>query len=97
MQPIHEPIDPRLARKIQELCFAGVTKVKDVKPLLRVYVQEICTRKLPDPLNKRFYPSSKCISNHVYKAIRQMRNEENKMVEVLDDLVSKCTYPVTCI
>ncbi|XP_053398843.1 uncharacterized protein LOC123558183 [Mercenaria mercenaria] len=60
-----EPIDPRLAQKIAEMCQSGVTNLDAMRTLLNSYVKDIC-RPLPHPSNKRFYPSDKCISNHMY-------------------------------
>ncbi|XP_045172229.2 uncharacterized protein LOC123534181 isoform X2 [Mercenaria mercenaria] len=74
-ETIQQPIDPRLAQKIKDLCQLGVSSVDAVRSLLNSYVQDIC-KPLPHPSNTRFYPSNKCISNHIYKAKIKEKKED---------------------
>lgn len=53
----------------------GVTSTKEMKRLLNIKVKEIfkkTDRPLPEPSNKRFYPRSPVILNHIAQTRRKL-------------------------
>jgi hypothetical protein len=92
-QIVPEPIDPRLARKIVELCNSGVNSLNEMRSILKGYVRNICS-PLPLPSNRRFYPTNKCISNHMFRAMKKERKEDQ---QIFEDLAHVCIILTTNI
>ena len=65
-----EPIDPRVARKIKDMCKAGVRDVGGMIMVLESYVKDIS-----NPANHRFHPSDKIISYNTYVANKEQPGE----------------------
>ena len=66
-----------LVPKIYTFVREGVTDTREIKPLLKIIVKtEIFKNEnLPEPTNKRFFPLTSTICNHV--VLMQKENYEN--------------------
>ena len=67
-------IDTELVSKIDSFVRAGVTDTKEMKRLLKVIVKTkiFKNENLPDPTNKRFFPRTSTIRNHISHAKRKL-------------------------
>ncbi|KAL5013792.1 hypothetical protein ScPMuIL_008062 [Solemya velum] len=63
-----QPLYGDIIRKIKELAEEGHRKVTSVKLLLAQYVREHLAPDIPET-NRRFYPTSKDIRNHIYHTV----------------------------
>jgi len=65
-----QPLHPDLISEIHNLVRSGVTSVPTVKSQLSRIVSDMFQKSSirPDHLNSAFYPSDKCIYNHIYDA-----------------------------
>ena len=71
-------IDDRLVQKISELLMEGITSVAEMERHLQYYVKmEIFVGgPVPDPSNRRFFPSRNDIYNFMYRASLEMRHSK---------------------
>jgi len=71
-------IEGRLVHKISELVKEGVTSVGEMERHLQYYVKKeiFVGRAVPDPANRRFFPSRNDIYNFMYRASLQMRHSK---------------------
>jgi hypothetical protein len=67
MKIIPEAIDKSLSNKIKSQVEDGIVEPDIVRTQLNQHVCEHC-QPPPNPTNKRFYPATKTIRNHVYMA-----------------------------
>ncbi|XP_069128919.1 uncharacterized protein [Argopecten irradians] len=87
-----QPLDGDIIRKIKELAEEGHRKVTSIKLLLAQYVQEHLAPGIPET-NRRFYPTSKDIRNHIYHTVvggSMESSEEDQMdvVKLVEELKS---------
>ena len=84
------PIDSRLLSKIQELVRNNVTRVGEVERHLTLYVKNevFAGKNIPPVTNRRFFPSRRDISTHVYLArqrlMRSKCDQTNLEAKVLE-------------
>ena len=63
-------VDLRLRKKIEELVGAGVRLIQEMRRHLNLYIKMelFDDGELPQPTNRRFYPTNKDIRGFIYKA-----------------------------
>ncbi|XP_028415032.1 uncharacterized protein LOC114538114 [Dendronephthya gigantea] len=71
-----QPIDERLVKKIQELVSNGVNRVSEMQHHLQYYVKKeiFAGQQPPEVTNRRFFPTSVDVRNHMYRATVQQRH-----------------------
>ena len=69
-------IDPRLSTKIVQYTKEGVTNVREMKRLLKIFVKNdlFSGQNLPDSNNRRYYPNSAIIRSHIDRAKAKLRH-----------------------
>ena len=69
-------IDDRLVKKNYELVADGVNRISEIERHLNIYVKNelFMGQTPPDHSNRRFYPTSCDIRNHMYRATIQYRH-----------------------
>lgn len=73
--------------------YTGLTNPYDIRNLLKSYVEKMMFHDVadrPSVLNSQFYPSIKCISNHVYKICYQLKLSKLDQVQ-LDKKIKEWT------
>ena len=69
-------IDPRLSSKIVQYTKEGVTNVREMKRLLKIFVKNdlFSEQNLPASNNLRFYPNPAIICSHIDRAKAKLRH-----------------------
>ena len=73
---IAQNIDPRLSTKIVQYTKKGVTNVREIKRLLKIFVKNdlFSGKNLPDSNNRQFYPKYAIIRSHIDRAKAKLRH-----------------------
>ena len=71
-----QSIDPRLSSKIVQYTKEGVTNVREMKRLLKIFAKNdlFSGQNLPDSNNWRFYANSAIIGSHIDRAKVKLRH-----------------------
>ncbi|KAL9954893.1 hypothetical protein ACROYT_G042478 [Oculina patagonica] len=72
-----QPVDKRIINRIHELVAGGLTNVNQVRQQLEFFVKNVLFRdkELPQTTNRRFYPTTKDIRTHIFRA--KVKNRES--------------------
>ena len=78
MGGIAQPIDEKLRKKIKELLAGGITNVKEMERHLIYFVEKELFLDQPKPskINRRFYPHTIDIRNHMYISTAELRHSK---------------------
>ncbi|XP_030836081.1 calcium-responsive transcription factor-like [Strongylocentrotus purpuratus] len=74
------PLNSELRKKIHELVTHGVTTVKEMKRHLRIHVETVLfpsPQSRPPCTNLAYYPTEKCLRNHIYASIVKLSYATN--------------------
>ena len=84
-------IDDRVVKKVNELVKDGVTSVAEMERHLGFYVKKELYDglPLPDPGNRRFFPSRNDIYNIMYTASIQMRHSKIDQEELAHKMATR--------
>ena len=64
-------VNPQISQQIMELVQEGMTNPQEVRKALNHYVRTVlCTENPPDPDDRAYFPASRDLKNHIYKAKR---------------------------
>ncbi|CAC5386269.1 unnamed protein product [Mytilus coruscus] len=79
------PVDKRLLTKIKDLYNQGIRKVRDVRNLLKIFVEQELHIDVP-PTSRRFNPTDKDIRNHLLLAAAASRynpdDQQNLLIQI---------------
>ena len=91
-----QPVDSRIIDYIHQMVWeTDVTSTSQIKILVEVFLKELFKGKqLPSRFNKRFWPTSKDIHNHVTFALMQQRN--STVDQVLQSFLLKDKIGYSC-
>ena len=70
---------------IKDRAQRGVRNMQEMREHIKIFVKDVCDT-LPHPTNKRFYPSDKLISNHMFVGENMPASEDQ---EQLGEMVIK--------
>ena len=75
MAGISQQINSRVSAKVAEYIKEGVTKVVEMRRLIKIFVKNdlFGSENLPDQNNRRFYPRSRVILSLMYHTIKTLR------------------------
>ncbi|XP_057308166.1 calcium-responsive transcription factor-like [Hydractinia symbiolongicarpus] len=85
---ISQQVDSRITTKIHALVGQGVRQVKEMERHIKIYVQNelFCDKMLPSPTNRRFFPTRRDITNHMYISTTKLRlskiDQENLALKI---------------
>ena len=73
-----QPIDERLVDKIHDLVSCGVNRVSEMERHLQYFVKKelFSGKQLPENTNRRFFPTSMDVRNHMYRATVACRHSQ---------------------
>ena len=92
-------VDKRIINRIHELAAEGLTNTNQVKHQLEFFVKDVLfkDKELPQPTNRRFYPTPNDIRSHILQGKLKSRDSSQETSMLVDQPSSPSDTPNTSL